>query len=93
MALDRSSPSEYLVGHIEDALARDPRVAEQGLHVEVPTSETESETIVVVSGTVTSAQHKDHIIELIAELMPGTRISDRTTVADYGENGEVEEVP
>lgn len=88
MTLDRESPSEYLVGHIEDALARDPRIAEQGLHVELPAGE----TTVVVTGTITSTQHRAHIVDLITELMPGHRVSDRTTVADYGENGEVEEV-
>lgn len=86
MTLDRESPPEYLVGHIEDALARDPRVAEQGLHVEVAGGE------IVVSGAVVSAQHKENVVDLINELLPGHRVSDRTTVADYDENGDIEEV-
>ena len=87
MSLDSGSPPEYLVGHIEDALARDPRVNEQGIHVGL------TETTVVVTGTVTSAAHKQNIPGVVSELLPDHRVDDRTTVADYEEDGGVEEVP
>lgn len=87
MTLDGASPPEYLVGHVEDALARDPRVNEQGLHVEL------SEAGVVVTGVVTSETQKGNIAAVVSELLPGHRVEDRTTVADYAEDGEVEEVP
>lgn len=91
MSLDGRSPHEYLVGHIEDALARDPRVNEQGLHVEVRGGPAEVPTI-VVTGTVVSAPHKRAVAEVIAELLPGQPIVDETTTAEFPESGEVEEV-
>ena len=87
MTLDSASPPEYLVGHVEDALARDHRVNEQGLHVEL------TESGVVVTGVVTSEAQKGNITEVVAELLPDHRVEDRTTVADYAEDGGVEEVP
>ena len=87
MTLDGASPPEYLVGHVEDALARDPRVNEQGLHVEL------GEAGVVVTGVVTSETQKGNIALVVSELLPDHRVEDRTTVADYAEDGEVEEVP
>lgn len=86
MTLDGASPPEYLVGHVEDALARDPRVNEQGLHVELRA------TTVVVTGTVTVESQKANIAEVVSELLPDHELQDRTTVADYAEDGEVEEV-
>lgn len=91
MSLDGRSPHEYLVGHIEDALARDPRVNEQGLHVEVKLDPSGVPTI-VVRGTVVSAPHKNAVAEVIAELLPGQAILDETTTAEFPESGEIEEV-
>lgn len=87
MSLDGASPTPYLVGHLEDALARDPRVNEQGLHAEL------RETTVVVTGTVTSAVQKANIAVVVSELLPDHALEDLTTVADYAEDGGVEEVP
>lgn len=89
MTLEHGSPPEYLVGHIEDALARDPRVNEQGLRVAVvgpgPT--------VVVTGTAV-APHDEHAIEeVVHELLPGAEVRDETTIADYPEDAVAEEVP
>lgn len=88
-ALDPGAPDEYLVGHIEDALARDPRVTEQGLRVELrgtpPT--------VVVTGTVVSKAHQTALAEVVAELLPDSRLIDETTVADYPEPADREELP
>lgn len=89
MALDPESPREYLVGHIEDALARDPRVLEQGLHAAV-VGDTPT---VVVSGTVADSRHKPAIVEVIAEVLPGARVRDETVPADYPESAAAEELP
>lgn len=89
MRPDAELPDEYLIGHIEDALARDPRVAEHGLRAHLigdpPT--------VVVTGTVTHAGQKAGIIEILRELWPGLRVRDDSMVADYPESGEVEVLP
>jgi hypothetical protein len=87
VSLDPAAQPEYLVGHLEDALARDPRVTEQGLRVRV-----EGETpTVIVTGTVVAA-HKAAIAEVVRELLPGAALRDETAVADYPEPADVEEV-
>ena len=91
MTLDGASPPQDLVGHVEDALARDPRVNEQGLHAELTGSGTE-EQAVVVTGTVTSAAHKQNIAAVVSELLPDHRVEDRTALADCAEDGDIEEV-
>lgn len=91
MSLDGRSPDEYLVGHVEDALARDPRVNEQGLHVELR-SDASGVPTVVVTGTVVNAPHKDAVAQVVAELLPGRHIVDETATAEFPESGEAEEV-
>jgi len=87
--LDRNSPPEYLVGHLEEALARDPRIAEPGVRVHLggpPLS-------VVLEGTVAAVGHKAVLTEIVHELLPGAEVRDETTVADYPETDAVEQVP
>lgn len=90
MSLDPGSPPPYLVGHLEDALARDPRVAEQGLRVTV---EGEPARRVVVRGALTAPGRSGAVVAVIGELLAGVEIVDETSVADYPESSEVEEVP
>ena len=87
MTLDPGAPPEYLVGHLEDALARDPRLCEQGLHVDVP-----APGVVRVTGTVTAAERKQAVRDVVAELLPDAEVRDETTVADYPEDGRAEAV-
>jgi hypothetical protein len=89
MSLDPDSPPEYLVGHLEDALARDPRVSEQGLRVEVSPGTSQ----VVVTGMVSAAGAKSAVVEVIHELMPGIDVMDETTVAEHPEDDEIERLP
>jgi hypothetical protein len=86
--LDPGAPPEYLVGHLEDALARDPRVTEQGLRVQI----VGDPMTVVVTGTVVAAERKAAVTDVIGELLSGVTIRDETTVADYPEDGRVEDV-
>lgn len=86
-ALDPSAPLAYLVGHLEDALARDPRLCEQGLHVHMP-----APGVVEVTGTLTSIERKRAVAEVVGELLPGAQLRDRTAVADYPEDGSAEAV-
>lgn len=82
-------PSEYLVAHLEDALARDPRVTEQGLRVRY----LDDPPTVVVSGTVADPAHKRAVADVVRELVPGAAVRDETAVADYPEDEGVEEIP
>ena len=65
--MDQHAPLEYLVGHLEDSLARDPRVAEQGLHVAV----SDERSTVTVTGTVTEARRQAAITEVIRDHLQG----------------------
>jgi hypothetical protein len=81
-------PAEYLVGHIGDVLARDPRVADQGLHVSV----SQAPLVVTVSGTLNDAGPRAGLAAVIAELLPGAELRDETKVADHTERGGPEEL-
>jgi hypothetical protein len=88
VSLDPSSPAPYLAGHLEDRFARDPRLAEQGLHVEVE----DAPLRVIVRGTVLSPEDKAAVATLVAEALPGAELRDETALADYPELATREEV-
>jgi hypothetical protein len=80
--------TDYVVGHVEDALARDPRVNEQGLHVAVAAGR------VFVTGTVSTQQRREAIASVVAELLPEHELRNEVTVAsDYPEPAEMEHLP
>ena len=79
---------EYLVGHIEDALARDERTSEQGIWVSIR----EDPMTVVVSGTVVAPRPSADIASVVHEILPEAEVRDETTVADYPEAADVEHV-
>lgn len=76
----------YLVEQIRQALARDERVNELGLTVEV------SQGVATISGTVSTQQRKDAVEQVVAELVPGYSVSNETTVASGQETEEVEDL-
>lgn len=85
MSLDRAGPPDYLVGHLEDAFARDPRVNEQGLHVEIAARK------VFVTGTVSTPDRHRAVDEVVTELLPGFELHNQATVADYPEPEQPDE--
>ncbi|HEX9969195.1 MAG TPA: hypothetical protein VGB03_03580 [Acidimicrobiales bacterium] len=84
MSLEQTAPSDYLVGHVEEALACDPRVNEQGLHVAIAAGK------VFVTGTVSTRERFDAVAEVVRELLPDFDLHNEATVADYPELGEEE---
>ena len=86
MTLHPDAPVEYLIGHIEDAFARDPRLSEHGLRVTVNARPLE----VVITGTVVAGGHREAIEEIVHELLPDASLCDETTLADYPESDHVE---
>lgn len=81
-----SGQSEYVVAHVEEALARDVRVAEQGLHVTV------EDGCVVVKGTVSTVERRAAIAAVVEEVAPGHRLCNEAEVADYPERPDPEMV-
>ena len=74
-----TGPNEgYLSAHLEEALAEDGRVAEQGLHVQVAGDQ------VVVSGTVSDPERKEAVTEVLTDLVGPRQVVDLTDVAGNG---------
>lgn len=83
MAEDRQAP-EYLVAHVQEALARDPRVHELGVQVAV------RGTKVFVSGTVASEERRAAVGVVVAEVAAGYEVHNGTEVAAYREADDME---
>ena len=80
--------TDYVVGHVGDALARDPRVNEQGLHVAVAAGR------VFVTGTVSTQQRRNAIADVVGELLPEHELRNEVAVAsDYPEPADMEHLP
>lgn len=73
MSVDRS---DYVAAHIQDALARDPRVNEPELSVAVVAGR------VVVTGVVPTEERRANIEDVVREAC-GLEVENRTTVARY----------
>lgn len=85
---DRSQDlNPYLVEHVRDALAHDPRVGELDVAVEI-----EDETV-VLSGTVATADRQEAAADVVRDLLPNHHLRDETEVADFAEPTEVEHLP
>ena len=83
----RPSPAtraEYVIAHLEEALAQDARVAEQGLHVSV------EDGCVVVRGTVSTVERKAGIAAVVEAVTPDHPLRNEAEVADYPERPEPE---
>lgn len=80
-------PASYLVAHVREALASDPRVAE--LNVEVAVAGRK----VFLTGNVATSGHRQAVAEVVAELLPDYEIYNETTVPELGAPGEPEELP
>jgi hypothetical protein len=80
------TPLDYLGAHLEEALATDGRVAEQGLHVAVDGAE------LVVRGTVSTRQRCDAIAAVARETVPEARVRNEAVVAALGDHSGPEEV-
>ncbi len=69
---------KYLAAHLEEALAEDVRVAEQGLRVQVAGAQ------VVVSGTVSDPQRQEAVADVLGEMVGERALVDLTEVAGSG---------
>ena len=74
----------YLIEHIREALATDPRVSELDVAVEI------AGDTVVLTGTVASRVRQEAAAAIARELLPNHRVRNETTVADFEEPTETE---
>ncbi len=83
--LDVNEPVDYLVGHVEEALACDERVNEQGLHVTIQGGR------VFVDGTVSTQGRFDAVAVVVNELLPDHAVVNQATIlSDFPESSQME---
>ena len=70
--------SEYVAAHVQEALARDPRVNEPELGVTVVNGRR-----VVVHGHVPSEERRRSVTEVVRECCPDLEVENRTTVVRF----------
>lgn len=81
-----AEPQEYLVHHIQDALATDPRARELGIDVQVAGER------VVLTGTAATPAQRAAIAEVVEELAGGYEVVNEMVVLSADEDGTVEEI-
>jgi hypothetical protein len=82
-----SEPKEiYAAAHVQEALARDPRVNEPELEVQIVNGR------VFVTGTVPTDERRRAVEAVVRECCPEFDVDNQTTVARYPESGETERV-
>jgi BON domain len=82
-----SEPSDpYVAAHVQEALARDTRVSEPELEVQVVGGR------VFVTGVVPTEERRRAIEDVVHECCPDVLVENKTTVARYPETGQTERV-
>ena len=77
-------PDAYTAAHVQEALARDGRVGELGIAVDI------SDHLVTVQGIVPTEERRAAIEEVVGELLPDHEIRNRIVVEPIREAGEAE---
>jgi BON domain len=81
---DPVQPTHYIVAHVREALASDPRANELNVQVTVAGNR------VFLTGEVTTSARRDAITTVTQELLPGFDIVNETSVASFTEPPAVE---
>jgi hypothetical protein len=68
----------YLAAHLQEVLARDPRVNAPELRLSVS-----DDAVVVVEGVLPTPERCGAVDSVILEAYPGARVDNRTTLADF----------
>ncbi|HEX2296011.1 MAG TPA: BON domain-containing protein [Actinomycetota bacterium] len=86
MQSDDATPaaSGYTEAHVSEALATDPRVATLGIEVSIRAHD------VFLSGDVATAERKEAVAEVVAELLPGYTVHNDTSTNDFPPGVETE---
>jgi osmotically-inducible protein OsmY len=79
MADKPSDTDPYLVEHVRDALAHDPRLSELGVSIEC------AGQTVVLSGALASLERQQAAADIVHELLPDHEVRNETTVSELPE--------
>ncbi|MGH2785227.1 MAG: BON domain-containing protein [Actinomycetota bacterium] len=77
-------PDAYTAAHVQEALARDGRVGELGIAVDI------SDHLVTVQGIVPTEERRAAIEQVVGELLPDHEIRNRIVVEPIRDAGEAE---
>jgi BON domain len=77
---------DYTAAHVQEALARDPRVSEPELEVQIVGGR------VIVTGVVPTDERHEGVDAVVRESCPDLEVDNRTTVGRYPDAGEAERV-
>jgi len=81
-----TNESEYVAAHVQEALARDPRVNEPELGVTVVKGR------VVINGNVPTDERRKAVTEVVRECCPDLDVENRTTVGHFPQADGMETV-
>ncbi len=84
--MPRDEPREHLIAHVREALAEDPRIGEMELEVTLVGER------LAVTGTVATPARRETISRVLAELLPGFDVDNRTEVPPLAEPDEAERI-
>jgi hypothetical protein len=85
---EREAESEiYLVEHLREALAQDPRVGELGIAVEIRGK------TVFLRGTMTSPEQQDAAVAIARDFLPEHHVRTEVAVASLPEPTDAEHLP
>ena len=79
-------PVEYVIGRVRQALAEDPRVAEQHIDISIRGQR------VVLVGEVTTPERREAVAAVVEEMLPGFDVCNETSVPTIAEPTAVEEL-
>lgn len=83
----QAEPDEYVVQHLREALAQDPRVSELGLDVVVRGG------ALHVTGVVSTEERRAAVADVAAHIAPDWTVLNDTTVVRYAGEASVEVLP
>ena len=84
--MEHPEPAEYLSEHVQDALARDPRLNELGVTVTISADKA------FLTGDVATDVRRDAVGAVAAELLPDHEVHNHVTVVDRSSHGSDEVV-
>jgi osmotically-inducible protein OsmY len=71
-----SSPDDYKLARVHDALAHDERTSELSIEVH------QRGPVLVLTGTVATEERRDHIVEVVTESAPEAQIRNEIEIVD-----------
>src|SRR5207237_428753 len=78
-SMTTEEPDDYLIGHVRETLAHDPRVNEMNIEVAV------SGDGVFLSGSVPTEERRQAVSRVVAELLPEHEVHNQVTVVAVSE--------